>query len=158
MASSGPLAACYRHRPIAGLPLALSHLGGRQELPPSLQGGRWEEPNPECLLNRHPLRLAASRARPSTLREPALQRTVLLRMGGCTGVSRTVREAGSGGRTAGPSGSRSWRAAGSGDSAREAWHCAGEEGRKGRGLPGGWARHIITGEKLGQSLALSASV
>lgn len=27
-----------------------------------------------------------------------------------------------------------------------------------RGLPGGWARHIITGEKLGQSLALSASV
>lgn len=105
MASSGPLSACYRHRPIAGLPLALSHLGGRQELPPSLQGGRWEEPNPECLLNRHPLRLAASRARPSTLREPALQRTVLLRMGGCTGVSRTVREAGSGGRTAGPSGS-----------------------------------------------------
>lgn len=27
-----------------------------------------------------------------------------------------------------------------------------------RGLPGGWACHIITGEKLGQSLALSASV
>lgn len=29
---------------------------------------------------------------------------------------------------------------------------------RGRGVPGSWACHIITGEKLGQSLALSASV
>lgn len=32
-----------------------------------------------------------------------------------------------------------------------------EDGRV-RGVPGSWACHIITGEKLGQSLALSASV
>lgn len=32
-----------------------------------------------------------------------------------------------------------------------------KEGRV-RGVPGSWACHIITGEKLGQSLALSASV
>lgn len=32
-----------------------------------------------------------------------------------------------------------------------------KEGRL-RGVPGSWVCHIITGEKLGQSLALSASV
>lgn len=40
IAFSGPLSACSRHSPIASLPLALSHHGGGQKVPPSLQGGR----------------------------------------------------------------------------------------------------------------------
>lgn len=59
--------------------------------------------------------------------------------------------------SAGHSGSRSWRVEVGTAPGKLGTALEQEDGRV-RGLPGSWACHIIIGEKLGQSLALSASV
>lgn len=112
-----------------------------------VQGRRvqgWEEPRDESLLKPHPLCLAASPAQPCTLLNQPLHRPPpgtptpphapkegWADMGVEDKRGRQAVEDGCLAGSAGHAGSRSWRVVGGGDSAREAWHGTGAEGRKG---------------------------
>lgn len=133
------------------LPPAVRHHGEGQERLSFLHGGgqSGEQPRGKCLLHASPV---------GTSPQP----TLLLRKGGWAQGTGTAREAGSGtwlpGRgpwALGVQGGGRW---GAGTVPGKPGTALEQKDGTGRGVPGSWACHIITGEKLGQSLALSASV
>lgn len=135
----------------ASLPPAVRHHGEGQERLSFLHGGgqSGEQPRGKCLLHASPV---------GTSPQP----TLLLRKGGWAQGAGTAGEAGGGtwlpGRgpwALGVQGGGRW---GAGTVPGKPGTALEQKDGTGRGVPGSWACHIITGEKLGQSLALSASV